>query len=605
MEENQTFGERLKWLREQTGRSQTYMADVLGVHSSQISRWERGRARPTPDQLVQIIQFLGTERPARIPQEKWEQFLQCLMESYGQNPILSMIQTLLERSQRLPRLRERIQKFLWDLCEILEGLIETDEAIQGRQWQQAEHRLQQLTKKLEGKYFSDRLSLELDRSKSFVYYRLFRYELALETIEQVIAQAEKISDLRTQGEVLVLRGDLKRRIGQFDEARQDFRTAIIRCYNQLNGQEGIYGKVRCYRKMAITYLLRGWPKRAEEELVRARLANEQLGDFTEGFKIQQAQAWIYLQQGRWDQAVEEHRNVVSQLQARRKDLDPWVLAKAFRYIGDAYRIARQYRDAEDFYNKAQNICTKLREQGRDTRLIEAMIALGLARIKIKQQNTTEAQDWIERAKRFIEDIKMDSRIPEVKMELAELMWKLKNQKAYDLLYEAQKQFKQFKHWAYYAQCETILCQWLVAEAEAEPSEEDWKQVTDMVNGIYHLAFDPPTREMMVDAEAPLPAHLSDEIPLLYHHLAIAKKEQGRLGLWMDKIEEGEQALQEALTYASRFNSRFLQEVFEAIKQLFENLDSRNSQKTMALRERFRQWLAAHKDPYLRQMADQI
>ncbi|WP_352429542.1 tetratricopeptide repeat protein [Thermoflexus sp.] len=438
MAENRTFGEWLRWLREQTGRSQTYMADVLGVHPSQISRWEHGRMRPTPDQLVKIIQFLRDERPARLEEEEWEKSLQLLEESYGQNPILSsMIETLFQRSQKLPQLRAMIQKFLADLYEILGGLIATDEAIQGRLWETANHQLQQLTNKLEDNHFSDRLSLELNRRKGFVYYRLLRYDRALETIDQVIAQAKKIRDLRAQGEVLVLRGDLNRRMGKFDGARQDFRTAL-ECYDQLNGPEGIYGKVRCYRKMAITYLLQGWPKRAEYVLSLARVANTQLGDFTEEFKIQQAQAWINLQQGRWDQAVAAHQEVVARLQAR-QDLDPWVLAKAFRYMGDAYRIARQYEKAEDSYNTAQQICNQLRAEGRDTRLIEAMIALGLARIKLRQPDMHQAQAWIKRAKQFIEAIQMDSRIPEAKMELAELMWQLNDhQQSWTLLGEAQK-----------------------------------------------------------------------------------------------------------------------------------------------------------------------
>lgn len=58
--ENQTdFAQRLRELRRQKNLSQAQLAKLAGVHSTHISRYERGLSRPTADTLKRVADGLG------------------------------------------------------------------------------------------------------------------------------------------------------------------------------------------------------------------------------------------------------------------------------------------------------------------------------------------------------------------------------------------------------------------------------------------------------------------------------------------------------------------------------------------------------------------
>jgi transcriptional regulator with XRE-family HTH domain len=54
-----SLGEKLKMLREERGILQKQLAGVIGVHSTDISRWERGRNSPSVETLGKLAQFFG------------------------------------------------------------------------------------------------------------------------------------------------------------------------------------------------------------------------------------------------------------------------------------------------------------------------------------------------------------------------------------------------------------------------------------------------------------------------------------------------------------------------------------------------------------------
>lgn len=54
------FKERLKQARTKKGLSQNDLAKTIGVHVTNISRYERGENRPTSDVLTKLANALGT-----------------------------------------------------------------------------------------------------------------------------------------------------------------------------------------------------------------------------------------------------------------------------------------------------------------------------------------------------------------------------------------------------------------------------------------------------------------------------------------------------------------------------------------------------------------
>jgi transcriptional regulator with XRE-family HTH domain len=53
------FSQRLKELRRQANLSQVELANIVGVHSIHVSRYERGISKPKSDTLKKLAQALG------------------------------------------------------------------------------------------------------------------------------------------------------------------------------------------------------------------------------------------------------------------------------------------------------------------------------------------------------------------------------------------------------------------------------------------------------------------------------------------------------------------------------------------------------------------
>jgi transcriptional regulator with XRE-family HTH domain len=54
-----TFGQRLRFLREQRGLSQVELAKKTGIKNHTISNYERDERTPTPDSLAKLAEFFS------------------------------------------------------------------------------------------------------------------------------------------------------------------------------------------------------------------------------------------------------------------------------------------------------------------------------------------------------------------------------------------------------------------------------------------------------------------------------------------------------------------------------------------------------------------
>ena len=54
-----TIGEKIKYLSKQKGLTQTALSALTGIHQVSITKYEKGKMIPQPDQLQQIVEALG------------------------------------------------------------------------------------------------------------------------------------------------------------------------------------------------------------------------------------------------------------------------------------------------------------------------------------------------------------------------------------------------------------------------------------------------------------------------------------------------------------------------------------------------------------------
>lgn len=54
----ETFGDRLRRLREQAGITQQAVADILGLTASSVGQWEANRTVPTIDKVTPLADAL-------------------------------------------------------------------------------------------------------------------------------------------------------------------------------------------------------------------------------------------------------------------------------------------------------------------------------------------------------------------------------------------------------------------------------------------------------------------------------------------------------------------------------------------------------------------
>jgi tetratricopeptide (TPR) repeat protein len=561
--EGQSFGQLLAKLLDYAKLRHFVLASCVGVHPSNVTRWLRDETRPLPTNMERLIQCLWEERPSWIPPEEWNAALDLLCQKSDYKSSADQILNQVKNQKIVQIGKILLNNIIYITIKLMDEAIDLFEK---REWNQGLDKLIEAEKS--AMIAMNPVLLEICIQKMFGFYRILRYDLALKEAEHGLQLADELSDPLSKGRILLLRGDLHRRIGNFDQARTDFQTAL-EGYENLPSPEAVRGRIRCYRKRAVTFLLQGWPKRAEEELQWAILAHQQHLDPEEGDKIDQVRAWISLQKGEWEEAIRLHLDVVTRLKAAYQQvpsLDLWGLAKALRYLGDAYRIARRYKEAKRCYHEALRICEQLRRAGRDTGIVESLIELGLGRIALREGAQGEAQERLTRARRFIEGIGIDSRRPEVLMELAELAWRMGESGVVQMLAKAQEEFEKFKHWAYYAQCRVIEAQWVVEDAETNPDPNDWQNLLGILREVYELAED-PVKVRELHPNAPPGTRLVDEIPLLHYHVATGYLLQGRLALRLNMADEALRAFQEALQAAERFNEPFLKETVLQIGDL--------------------------------------
>lgn len=377
---NSKLGDLIYKYRKLTKLTQKGLGDEVGLSGSMISRYESGGAVPSHNNLKLIVDALTLEG---LPKEDLEEMQESIgvaqVEALGPataEPILSLIEREINDSTT-----EQRNELIGNLSSTLtfeRGLFRAERYKGNRNWEQHIKELLSLRDKRERQHQND--FLRLDEKLGQSYFRDGKYNEAIAYLESAVWSTRLLEDKFRGGQILLELGDIHRRVGGNKDwtAALDRYEEARRIYELLGNQVGV---TNCKRRGAVVHLYQGLPKEAqilyEECLVFYDEQNDALGTY----KTMQQLAWAYDMLGRWKDATslcEEALSIVEKVSADNQEM-----AKAWRYLGDTYRLRRINDLAEAAYKNTLEILGEYGNSDASIKHIASVAKLRLGKVYLK------------------------------------------------------------------------------------------------------------------------------------------------------------------------------------------------------------------------------
>lgn len=460
---SERFGNLLRQHREAAGLRQIDLGQKIHIDGSMISRLETGRTKPNPATLQEIINALALHDVSREKlDELWDAagyYRSPVLEGAVAHPVVVFIHQELEKLGA--REKELLSSDLRSITEINQEYLSAKKDSKHRKWSRASEALQSLRKLVERRvqWWYARIDEEL----GWCQYSIGEYARAVQSYEFALWSAQQLADAAKEARILIKLGNAHRRCGGpeweiarecYEEARERFESA---------GDD--IGVADCIRRIAGVHLFQGRPNEGErlcdESLEMCRETGYELGEY----KALQHKAWACDLLGRWDEASRYCEEALAI--ANRVTQDEWALAKALRYLGDAYRLEGRIDEAEEVYGQASSIVERLEAEGVDASLLVGMIKLGLGKVYLRQPGRErEARSCLDESLEAHLHLGEDFRVADVLSQQADLLVKLgRLQEAEIRLELAAKRLRKLSNTFYYAIALTSQCELYYAQGE--------------------------------------------------------------------------------------------------------------------------------------------
>jgi len=426
------------------------------MDGSMISRFERGEADLKPSTLQEITNVLGLHNVPRDRLDRlWEAagYYPTHIDSPVAHPVVVYVQQEFEKLE--PELRDLLSDDLRSIIETDQGYFSSRKDIRQRKWDPAAQSLQYQRNRLER--LIQLWYLRIDKDLGWCRYSTGRYAEAVQYYQSALWSARSLGDLAKQAEILISLGDTHRRIGGegWARARQLYRSAGSILGDNLGDQRGV---ADCLRKTAGAYLFEGKPNKAMP-LLEETLFISNTHNYPEGvYRGLQHQSWAFDLLGRWDEATALCEDAL----ARVKKVDPhsWELAKAYRYLADAYRLQGRTNKAKDAYEQALGLLQAAEDrEGVHAQLLMGGIELGLGKVHLRiPGGEMNARSSLNKALDTTLALGEDFAVAEVLGEQGELLLRLgRMQEAEVRLQMAREQLKRLGNIFHYANVLATLC----------------------------------------------------------------------------------------------------------------------------------------------------
>jgi tetratricopeptide (TPR) repeat protein len=454
---DQSFARLLRECRHEANLTQIALGRRIHLDGSMISRFETGKTRPNASTLQGIVNALSLSGVPRQQLDRlWEAagyYRSDLLQSPVAHPVVQLVNQEFERLE--PQRRQFLADELRSSLEMQQEYFLALEDISKRRFTRASESLALLRAGLERHF--QHWNLCLDKQLGWSNYNLGQYARAVSYYESALWAARQTGDLQEVASLLLKLGDVHRRRGgpELLIARDCYSQARDIFDSQLGDGVAI---AECIRKIAGTYLLHGRPDLAYELLQQSRRMCEMENDFRGTYKALQHLAWARRLLGDWGEATRLSEDALSMVKTAGSDDQE--LAKAFRYLGDAYATEKRAAEAEDAYEQSLEILNKSEQDASvDREILIARVRLGLARLYLKRRG------WESKANRLLQAsmtthhaLAEEFAIAEAMSEEGELLTRVGRLEAAEgRLHIAAKYFETLGNAMYYAKTLARLC----------------------------------------------------------------------------------------------------------------------------------------------------
>jgi tetratricopeptide (TPR) repeat protein len=352
------FGRLLKECIDRTGITQEELALNVGLKGeASISRYIKGENLPKQEVLENTVRFFRQRGVTEDILEKFYKYTGYEETTEKTNPHIAFLIELLEGKSSH---REIAELIIYLLESIKSPILKYQNALTDLRRGDnvaAEEALEKLLPASTNPFvFNDKLRLSLLISTADSKRLNGKLNEAIGILKSAEQQAEHFGEaaLKQLAELLMLRGNIYRRLSNWDTAKSDYGSSYraFKDFEFASGEKQDRPRAVLERKLAGTHLFQSQPKQALEHIDRSLVICREIQDKNEELKALQHQAWAYFLLGQWEKSLLIHYDILSALAER--GVHPITLAKCQRYLADTLGKCGLYEEAITVYNEAIN-----------------------------------------------------------------------------------------------------------------------------------------------------------------------------------------------------------------------------------------------------------
>jgi tetratricopeptide (TPR) repeat protein len=391
------LSEKLRGLRKRSGLKLKILSLRSKCYISDLSRYENGERKPSKETLIRIINvykeyFDSNELDILFDLAGYRQDSLASEKQSAEDFNLEHIRMEIDNIKSVEDktiILNQVDKLITMYTEVF--LI--NDLLKERNWIEGSEHIENLERRINQIQLLNAYFFE---AKSIAMYSRGFYEQAIESnlaayqsMKNYSESLNNPSEIREAdqriGNTLINLGDVYRRKSSWDNALSYYSQSmeIFGRYNDIDAKKAV-GNLR--RKKGGVYNYQGLVNDAIRELDASLDCFTEINDLNGTYKTKQHFGWSYRLCGKWDDAVnlcKESLNIANQTG------DKYDQMKAYTYLGESLLLVNKKEEANKAYEYAEKIKEEIKISGREAKLQEGTLYLGLGKVYSQDLNQKE------------------------------------------------------------------------------------------------------------------------------------------------------------------------------------------------------------------------